>query len=603
MTAAPRVLVIGLDGASPDLVRRWADSGDLPVLKGLIDRGVFGPLRSTIPPVSPAAWSTFMTGLDPAGHGILGFRNLDARRYEFHEPDIVTSKRIAGRTFWDYAGAQGARVAALWVPVTYPPWPVNGLLVSGYPTPRASRSFGLPEARAQSIPPLTEDSAFFHFAKPHRVAGELVRLARKRGRAAAELIRRERFDLFVMVIGSIDRAQHDFWRHFDPASPAHDPRESERFGDTIRDTYRAADRAVGEMLAAAGPETTVFILSDHGGGPAASRVVHLNAWLREHGFLSARFSSPCRSPTGREGRALPHGRASALQLKSLAARAYAWAKDRIPIQEQIFRRLPHALRARLTALDAAATLNVRAIDWACTRAYRFPLYPPFEGISINLAGRQPQGAVAPNEYEALRSQLINQLSGARAPQRRGPTVREGSGEGSSGAAHSASDAAAPPAEQPIVTRVMRREDVYSGEHLERLPDLIVQFEADYAGGPGLFDDWLSAAPVRQLRRLSGAHVMDGLLIAAGPAIRRAATIGGASIADLAPTILYALGQPHPPSMHGRVLAELFDPAYRAAHAIRQLDTQGTTPSPQGEPFSPSEQAEIAEHLRALGYMD
>jgi len=550
----PRVLVIGLDGASPDLVRRWTDSRDLPALRSLVERGSFGPLLSTIPPVSPTAWSTFMTGQNPANHGVLGFRNLDARRYEYHEPDIVSSERIAGKTFWDCAGGRGLRIGALWVPITYPPWPVNGVLVSGYPTPDSARSFGHPESVAAALPGLTENSAFFNSARPDRVASELIRLARDRGHVAAELLRLETFDLFVVVLGSIDRAQHDFWRHHDPRSPLHDPAEANQYGSTILDTYRASDRAIAELLEAVSPNTTLFVLSDHGAGGAADRAVHLNAWLRHQNLLVARPPGPAR--------------------RALAA-SYRWLKDHVASKEQLFRLLPPSLRRQVTAFDAAAMFGLRSVNWAQTRAYRFPLYPPFEGIAINLAGRQPQGCVALRDYEPLRDCILADLRKLCDP-------RDG---------------------EAIVERVFRREEVFAGAHLERLPDIVVEFRPGYAGGPALWGHWLGAVPVRQLRKLSGQHRMDGILIAAGAALRHGAKIEGATLADLAPTILYALGLPHPTSMDGRVLTELFDPTYVAEHPVESVEADLPQAKPTSQGLSAREQAEIAERLRALGYMD
>jgi len=553
-SARPRVVVIGLDGASPDLVRRWSDSRDLPALRSLIERGSFGPLLSTIPPVSPPAWSTFMTGLNPAGHGILGFRNLDARRYELHEADIVSSQAIAGKTFWDYADARGLRVGVLWVPITFPPWPVNGVLVSGYPTPDSARAFGWPESLVAALPGLTEDSAFFNSATPTEVALELVRLARERGRIAAELIRREAFDLFVMVIGSIDRAQHDFWRYHDSQSPVHDRIEASRLGSTILDIYRAADRAIAQLLEAVSPNTTIFIVSDHGGGPAAEHAIHLNAWLRQRGLLTAR-------PAGVARRAL--------------SATYGWLKNHFPAKEQLFRRSPASLRRKLTLFDADATLNIRLVEWAQTKAYRFPLYPTCEGIAVNLAGRQPEGCVRESEYEPLRDRLLADLKALCNP-------RGG---------------------KPIICHAFRREDAFSGPHLERLPDIIVQFQPGYAGGPGLWGDWLTPVPLDQLRKVSGMHRMEGLLIAAGPTLRREAKTEGATLCDIAPTVLYALGLPRPATMEGRVLTDLFDPEYVGNHPVETTEVSLPTAEPSHAGLSRREQDEIAERLRALGYMD
>jgi len=551
-----KVLVIGLDGASPDLVERWTRSGDLPVLRALIERGSFNRLRSTIPPVSPAAWATFMTGREPGEHGVLGFRNLDVGRYECYEPDIISSENVAGRTFWDIAGERGIRVAAMWVPLTYPPWPVNGVLVSGYPTPSASRSFGFPESRVAGLPPLTENSAFFNSAGPERIAEELVRLALERGRVAADLLRSGEFDLAVVVIGSTDRAQHNFWRHHDPDSPVHDPAEAEQLGATILETYRAADRAVGKIVGAFSPDATVFVMSDHGGGPAPVRFFHLNAWLREKGFLAAR-------PPGAFARRI--------------AGAYRAMKEHIAPKEQIFRHLPRYLRRKLTAADAAATLGTRALEWAKTRAYRFPLYPPFEGIAVNLKGRQAEGAVEPTDYERLRDEIIGEILEIRDP-------RDG---------------------QPVVVRASRREELFSGGEIGRFPDIVIELSANYAGGSEIWGDFVSPVPEDRLRRLSGTHRMEGILIASGPGIRRGGeTAQDAALADLAPTILYALGLPVPDHIEGGVLGDLFEPSYLEQNPV-EAERSGGRPAkkPPKADLSAEEQAKIAEHLRNLGYMD
>ncbi|MCX8035695.1 MAG: alkaline phosphatase family protein [Candidatus Sumerlaeia bacterium] len=548
------LLIIGLDGASPEWIRRWTQSGDLPNLAGLMTRGVFAPLVSTIPPISPTAWSTFMTGLQPGSHGVLGFRNVDARRYEYHEPDIITSARVAGRTFWDVAGAHGLRVAALWVPVTYPPWKVNGLLVSGYPTPSEGRSFTYPENRAADIPCLTENSAFFRSAGKEAVAAELLRLARERGRVAADLIRRSEFDLFVMVIGSIDHAQHRYWHYCDPAHPVYDVEGARALGDTIRNTYRAADAAVGEMLAAAGPDANVIVMSDHGAGPAASRLLHLNAWLRERGLLEARRPALWRR---------------------IVTAAYRWARDRIAAKEQIYRALPRALRSCLTRFDAGATFGVAGIVWPRTRAFRFPLHVCHQGIVINLKGRQPQGCVEPADYEPLRGQLIRELMALRDP-------LDG---------------------RAVVVSVRRREEVYQGTQIEALPDLIVETAEGYACGSQLWSAAITPTSLRRLRSHSGNHRCEGILIAAGPAIRRGAELSRPSIADLAPTALSLLGVPVPASMEGRILGQIL---VAPPEADRKTMGEPAAPPPatvaEGA-FSPDEQDSIAAHLKTLGYMD
>ena len=139
-----KVLIIGLDGATPDLVERWVAENKLPYLKQMMQNGVYGTLKSTYPPISPAAWTTFATGYNPGKHGTYDFRDYDPRRYSCFADTIVDSNAFAGKSIWDIVGAAGQKVGVITVPVTYPAWRVNGFMVSGYPTPDAAQSVSYP---------------------------------------------------------------------------------------------------------------------------------------------------------------------------------------------------------------------------------------------------------------------------------------------------------------------------------------------------------------------------------------------------------------------------------------------------------------------------
>jgi len=549
------VLVIGLDGGSPELIRKWAAEGKLPHLARLIEEGTFGRLRSTYPPISAAAWVTFMTGQNPGQHGIFDFRNFNPRRYTCTDEAIVNSSSFAGKTMWDVAGAYGRRVGAVTVPITYPAWEINGAMVSGYPTPDAKRAFTYPPELGEELGALTEDSAFFRSSSPEEVARELLRLIRDRALAAQKMLRADDYDLFVVVFGATDRAQHDFWKYIQPDFPAYDPEGAARFASVIPEVYQEADEAIGLLLAEMPEDTTVLIMSDHGGGPRSTRYFHVNAWLAAQGLLTRK-----------------QARVSPLRwLRPL----YRAAKARFPYQEQVYRRLPDRLKRLASQVDSDAELGIGDVDWGRTLAYRFPMYPPVEGIEINLRGRQPQGMVSPGqEYQELRDKIISLLRQARDPE----------------------------TGQPIVVEVFKREELYSGENIENVPDIILIMDERYEGGTALTGPWVTPIPLEELSKLSGSHRMDGVLIARGPGIRRGAQVNGARIMDLAPTVLYALGVPVPRSMDGRVLEELFEPAYLAAHPVQYTDWTGPDVLAQYV-LSEEDERTMREKLRRLGYVE
>jgi len=142
-----KVLVIGVDGATFDLILPWTEEGKLPTFKRLINKGIWGVLRSTFPPVSAPAWGSFMTGLNPGKHGIFGFAGYDAKDYPsstYLSGKLANSSAFSGKTVFDIASSYGIKVGAIKVPITYPPWRVNGIMISGQPTPDERKIFSYP---------------------------------------------------------------------------------------------------------------------------------------------------------------------------------------------------------------------------------------------------------------------------------------------------------------------------------------------------------------------------------------------------------------------------------------------------------------------------
>jgi predicted AlkP superfamily phosphohydrolase/phosphomutase len=548
--------VIGLDGADPNLVWPWAKEGKLPNIARLMAQGAYGPLHSTYPPISAAAWATFMTGQQPGHHGVFDFRNYNPRKYSFQDEAIVSSAPIAGYTVMDAVAAHGHRVGAVTIPITYPAWAINGAMVSGYPTPDASKSFTYPPELGQEMSGLTENSALFRASSPAQVLEELNRLTRERARVSAEMLRQDDHGLFVLVIGSTDRAHHDFWKYQDPDHPAYDQREAATFGDAIIQVYQEADRAIGTLLDAVDEDTTVIIMSDHGGGPRPAKQFNVNAWLRSQGLLTA------------DHRAKP--------VRAAVRSAVRAARAHFPYQEQLYRRLPASLKRAANKANSDAMTNAGDIVWPQTQAYRFPMHAPIDGIVLNVRGRQQEGSVGPGaEYEALRDRIIAALGEASDPDTR----------------------------QPVVISAVRREDLYEGEYVENMPDVVITLHPDYEGGPGLETSVISAIPLPELSKLSGVHRMNGIVIVArGEGVRHGAEIEGAHIVDLAPTIMYVMGLPVPRRMDGKVLLDAFDPTHRQTHAVEFSNWSGEGTS-EWSGYSEEEEQDLLEQLRRLGYVE
>jgi predicted AlkP superfamily phosphohydrolase/phosphomutase len=554
-----KVLILGLDGATPELIDRWVEENKLPYLKQIMQKGAYGRLRSVYPPISPAAWTTFATGYNPGKHGVYDFRDYDNTRYSCFADTIVDSNSFAGKTIWDLVGAAGHKVGVVTVPVTYPAWKVNGFMISGYPTPDTGKSYTYPPDLSKTIPSLVGDAAFFKSAKPLLLVKEMKRLMHLCTDVSIEQMKQDEYALFIMVVGATDRAHHDWWKYIDPEHPAYDPKEAEQYGDLILEIYQDADACVGKFLEAIDDDTTVIVMSDHGGGAHPKYYLNTNYWLSTLGLLKAKEKE----------------RENSSRLKESFRQFYRTRIRRFAYLEKVYRSLPQSLKKFATNLDSQAMMNLDVIDWNHTKAYRFPMYPPVEGIMINVAGRQPQGCVpAGEEYERIRTRILEEVRTLRHP---------GTGE-------------------PVVLEAYRREELYHGERLETAPDLILVTQDCYKGGTGM-GELVSDVPLDVLSHLSGVHRMDGIILAQGPHVRRKAQIEQAGIIDVAPTILYALGMPIPSDMDGKPLTTIFEKEYIHETAATYTDERLVEDVASDEyAYSEQEEESVRLKLEALGYL-
>jgi predicted AlkP superfamily phosphohydrolase/phosphomutase len=561
---APRVMIIGLDGATFHFIRPLVAAGRLPVLAGLMARGASGELHSTFPPHTAAAWTTCVTGQRPGNHGVLYFHQLDPSKYS-GRGGISTSDAMRGRTIFDVASAHDMRVAAIHVPLTFPAWQVNGVMVTGYPTPAGSPACAYPQAFAARVGKLHEITRTSSPEK--RLAFSLSRIALLT-ELGEQALAEQSPDLFMTVFQDSDAAHHYFWRYHDRRSPAYTEADAQRYGDYIPQVYESLDRAVGKLVSHAGPDTTIFIVSDHGGDMAAPNAFHVNAWLAGKGLLGARDVAP-----------------------SLMQRAYAarrWL-------------LPASVRGRLSRMVQRANLEgfdelrsgLTQVDWSRTLAYRFMVTAQVEGIALNVIGRQPQGTVQPGaQYEEVRSAIIADLRALRTPD----------------------------SHEPLVAEVYRREEIFAGRNMEHAPDIVFRLHPLYRVGaalrPPLFTR-LTAVHLSGPR--NGWHDDFGILIAAGSDVSEGVTVPDASILNMAPTFLRALGLRQPQWMDGSVQAGIFTPsqverelAAPATASVAQEQGIREASDGEGDPvaapgaaqyaLSSREEQSIKERLQNLGYL-
>jgi predicted AlkP superfamily phosphohydrolase/phosphomutase len=536
-----RLLVIGLDGATFRLLDPWVAAGELPELARLMAHGCHGELTSTFPPLTPPAWSSFMTGKNPGSHGIFAFRQTAATSYQSGEP--ITARLLRARTLWELVNDAGLPIGAINVPPSFPVRDVEGFMVACM--------FAPPGEQAITHPPELRDllgEDYVINVKPpgalrvgdpayaERARGYLRQLranAERRLRVTLRLMRERPWALLAVIFYEPDRIQHFFWDHLTGTGPRGiDPALAIELAEDARAVFQILDQAVGELVQAAGPQAVTFVVSDHGFGPGPLRCAHVNRWLVEHGWLRM------------------HG-------------SWRWRRWMV-------KQLPRRLKARYKTTERIL------VDFSKTAAWCEVFETRSAGIWLNVRGRQPEGWISPgDEYESLRERLCGELRQLR---------ENGS---------------------PVFTMVARREEVYRGSAIELAPDILLGAAPAYGFTFGLRTELVSGRQFVPFDGggYTGAHETPGIYVVAGPGVMALGRQAPRPIEALAPTFLSLLGAPIPDGMEAAPLLDLLSPEARAALAIRYVPDRAPGFATDDGWQSEQDRTQVEEHLRALGYIE
>lgn len=538
-----KLLMIGIDGATFDLIMPWIDSGYLPCIKDLMSDGVYGTLQSVVPTLSAPAWVSFMTGKNPGRHGIISFKNKPTLPFESESNATVNFDSFDEPTLWEVLGDAGKRVGVINVPVTYPPREVNGFLISCFLTPPSAQTFTFPPELKEQIPDykicLEYNKLYFFSNKgsidieeqKRKLYEEQLDVSERRTSTAIKLLNSGSPDFFIIVYKGTDDIQHFFWDR----------------PEIVLEYYKMIDGWIEDILANAGSDATVIILSDHGFGPGANRDFHVNTWLNNMGFLK-------------------------LQKKltnSLLLHLYA-----------LLYKLGRRYKTIITryAKDAAMKMGTKItentwsqIDWNNSKAWGDD-NDGIRGIYILNEEKRKGLAESCGEYEKLRDTIIGAILDLKHP---------ATGEN-------------------VIHHAYRREEIYSGPYVDRAPDIVLVNNPGYQIRTRLVNNIFSGEYSPELPGGHSAHP-NGLFIARGPEIAKGGEVVGARLIDIAPTTLHLMGVPILEDMDGRVLTEIF--AEESDVRNREIKYQKLKrKSREHTTISDEDAAQIRERLKALGYV-
>jgi len=540
-----RVLALAFDGADYDLVQRLMGEGKLPTISRLAREGAFGPLRSTIPAFTPTAWSSFLTGLNPAGHGIFNFTTNPNRGTQ----KLESAASRAGTPLWRMLGRAGIRSAYIGIPFTYPAEPLDGIVVTGYGGPERPQI--LPASAEERIFAAYPDLVTAHHPMAERwwedfpaYTGRLLEHAEQMA-GVCKLVFELEPDLGLLCVDfmSTDHVGHLGYARFHPDHPAH---ASTGSGDELLQVYERVDALCGELIEAAeaqyGEEPTVLLFSDHGMKPIYW-MFHLDRWLEERGHL--RFRKRSLQPW-RRGRLDYLARVDQKLVRTVPW--YGRTLDLLPF-------LPRPGADRLFA----------DIDFGRTRAYGF----------------------------ASQGQLyLGELTGAR----NDPAYIDA-------LAAELAEIPHPQMDEPAF-QVLRKEELFFGPFLDKAPELmLIPYDERINVDPSR-RRWTQT--FERHERLdpevsygySGHHGVTGILAATGPGIQPADVPEGSEIVQLPATILSLLGL-SAESLDGEPLAAILE---RDGAAATETVEPETTHEASDEPvYSEEEERQMVERLRDLGY--
>lgn len=554
-----KVLVVGLDGGTLDLIVPWARDGLLPVFNRLLSEGAWAPLRTTVPPITGPAWTAFATGKNPGKHGLFDFVGRLPSSYRLVS---FNASHRHGVSLWGLLSQAGKKVGVLNVPVTYPPEPVYGFLISGMLTPPDAEDYCYPAAIGdqlrQAMPgyvvqPAGNFDAYGRETELIRVVREMTEM--RMGATRYLMQTSEDWDFFMVVFMAADIIQHAFWHFMDATHAEHDARALPALQNAIQDCYEQIDGYVGELLNIVDDDTYVMIMSDHGFGPL-EKYFHVNTWLWRQGFLHLKHT-----PVSWAKQALFQMGVTPLNTYRFLRRL----RQSGNVAQTVRRR-----KERVRSLLDRSFLSFEDVDWCRTRAYSVGNVGP---IFVNLRGREPEGIVEPGrQYEEVLKDLTQALHELRDPA----------------------------TNQPMIQKIYRREEIYTGPHLDEAPDLFCIPHNLRHSGFGLLqfpsNKWLERTFDR-----TGGHRMDGVLVLRGAGVRSGYRLDSANIVDLAPTILALIGVPIPLDMDGQFLEELFSDDFRASLEIT-FAPEVPTGHYQPTELSAEDEEAVRERLRGLGYL-
>jgi predicted AlkP superfamily phosphohydrolase/phosphomutase len=514
MKPLTKVLFLAMDAGDTFLIQQWAAEGILPNIKQLIDTGYVNNTLSLEGLYEGATWPSLYTGLNPARHGFHSLTQLKPGTYEFYR--CLPGEFITNLKFWNHLSNARKKVAILDIPLSGISKGLNGIQMVEWGSHDGVYGF-------QTWPPALRKEVIELFGE-HPVQGpcdsqqrrtsedysvflnKLLEGIKRKTELTIHFLKKGGWDFFAQVYTECHCAGHQLWHLHDPQHPNYDPQTIQQTGDPIREIYIALDKAFGTIFQHVDDQTLLIFLASH-------RMSH---------NIGANFA--IQKVLERLGVMQSQPLDSAVKQKSLTS-------YRDKLMRQIGSKLPIVIKHPLKkALITLSIMESPPIGWdpiILKKSKCFPMYNGnlVTGLRVNLTGREPSGIIEPgDEFDSFCDVLCKDLE---------KIVDYETGK-------------------PLIKRIIRTSELYDGEKLNHLPDLLIEWnELKLIGSAQVSDDDSSLLKIysektglvegRYSYCRTGDHRPEGLLIARGKNLQTQYNNKTISLMDIVPTLMQIFG--------------------------------------------------------------
>lgn len=557
-----KTLLIGFDAACWEYIDPWLSAGKMPNLKRLIEDGCSGIIHSTMPPWTPTAWSSIVTGKNPGKHGVF---DMVSRRPGSNELLPINATSRKGTPFWKYLNQYGLKTGLVNIPFTYPINDSYGFVVCGFGTPAGASDFAYPAEALTWIKEIFRnyqpevDTEVLRNANP----GEILE-AEKRHQSTLVQIAGELADQYQVDILAINLMLPDHANHKMPDM------------ELVGEAYYRTDEDLGILIRSFQPDN-VLVISDHGSSRLKGDFL-LYLWLQDQGYLTTIENTPSERNDILNWILLQW-------LREHHGWKGPWEIVTRRIIKDIFFKLPGRVRddlwKRIEAFYPYAQERVwksDRVDYSRTRVLPGSSYSGL--LYFNLNSKEGRGILPLEERRNLASEISSKLNEIRVPD---------SGK-------------------PLFENVYTSEDLYSDFDVKNVPDLILDAynsgwnirTSQYTSGSGpVIQRYFVQA---DKRHDFGWHSRDGVFVFSGEGFAKNSLSLVGHLEDIPATLLHIHNVPIPEDYDGRVLVDLLSPEIQE-QAIQYQPVMETDFQEDEQSFTLEEREALMEHLRALGYLD